>query len=96
MGAALWLSVQLCHLDEKVLHDFEKQLPVLLSEVETQLGIADIEPVMGYLVHDKKNANGKCQFVLLEAPGQPVLDVEVAPELIHQSLAYIYNKVFEG
>ena len=96
MGAALWLSVQLCHLDEKVLHDFERQLPTLLSEVETQLDIADIEPVMRYLAHDKKNKDGKEQFVLIEAPGQPVLDVEVAPKLIRQSLAYIYNKVFEG
>ena len=96
MGAALWLSVQLCRLDEQVLHDYEKQLPVLLSESEMRLGIDDIEPILGYLSHDKKNASGKCQFVLLEAPGQPVLDVEVAPELIRQSLAYIYNKVFEG
>ena len=96
MGAALWLSVQLCHLDEQVLQNYEKQLPVLLSESGTRFSVADIEPVMGYLVHDKKNANGECQFVLLEAPGQPVLDVEVAPELIRQSLAYIYNKVFEG
>ena len=96
MGAALWLSVQLCHLDEQVLQNYEKQLPVLLSESGTRFSVADIEPVMGYLVHDKKNANGECQFVLLETPGQPVLDVEVAPELIRQSLAYIYNKVFEG
>jgi len=96
MGAALWLSVQLCRLDEQVLHDYEKQLPFLLSEAGIGLGVADIEPVIGYLVHDKKNASGKCQFVLLEAPGQPILDVEVAPELIRQSLAYIYNKVFEG
>ena len=96
MGAALWLSVQLCHLDEQVLQDYEKQLPVLLSESGTRFSVADIEPVMGYLVHDKKNANGKCQFVLLEAPGQPVLDVEVAPELVKQALAYIFNKVSEG
>lgn len=96
MGAALWLSVQLCRLDEQVLHDYEKQLPVLLSEAGIRLDATDIEPVMGYLVHDKKNASGKCQFVLLEAPGQPVLDEEVAPELIRQSLMYIYSKVFEG
>jgi 3-dehydroquinate synthase len=94
MGAALWLSVQLCHLDETVLHNFEGQLPVLLSEAETKLDIADIEPVMRYLAHDKKNKNGKEQFVLIEAPGLPKLDVEVAPEKVREALTYIINKVY--
>lgn len=94
MGAALWLSVQLCHLDEKVLHDFEGQLPVLLSEAETKLDISDIEPVMRYLVHDKKNKNGKEQFVLIEAPGYPLLDVEVDSEKVREALTYIINKVY--
>ena len=94
MGAALWLSVQLCHLDETVLHNFEGQLPVLLSEAETKLDVADIEPVMRYLAHDKKNKNGKEQFVLIEAPGQPKLDVEVAPAKVREALTYIINKVY--
>ena len=94
MGAALWLSVQLCHLDEKVLHDYERQLPTLLSVAETQLDIVDIEPVMQYMAHDKKNKDGKEQFVLIEAPGQPVLDVEVAADTVREALAYIINKVY--
>ena len=94
MGAALWLSVQLCHLDEKVMHDFEGQLPVLLSEADTKLDVSDIEPVMCYLAHDKKNKNRKEQFVLIEVPGQPMLDVEVAPVKIREALTYIINKVY--
>lgn len=94
MGAALWLSVQLCHLDEQVLHDYEKQLPALLSEAEVQLDAADIEPVMRYLAHDKKNKDGKEQFVLIEVPGKPVLDVNVDPEKVREALAYIINKVY--
>ena len=94
MGAALWLSVQLCHLDEKVLRDFERQLPILLSEAETKLDVVDIEPVMRYLAHDKKNKDGKEQFVLIEAPGRPVLDVEVGSEKVREALAYIINKVY--
>lgn len=94
MGAALWLSVQLCHLDETVLHNFEGQLPVLLSEAETKLDVADIESVMRYLAHDKKNKNGKEQFVLIEAPGQPKLDVEVASTKVKEALTYIINKVY--
>ena len=86
MGAALWLSVKQCGLDEKVLQNYEKQLPMLLSE-------ADVEAVMAYLVHDKKNKGEKSQFVLLEKLGRPLWDVEVVPELVRQSLTYIINKV---
>ena len=55
MLGALWLSVKQLGLDEKVLQNFEKQLPMLLSEAETSLSGSDIESILGYLVHDKKN-----------------------------------------
>ena len=93
MRAALWLSVQQCGLDEKTLQNFEKQMPMLLLEAEINLSETDIEPVLGYLSHDKKNKGEKPQFVLLEAVGKPVLDVEIELELIRESLAYILNKM---
>ena len=93
MGAALWLSVKLCALDEKVLQDYEKQLPVLLSEAEVNLTEAHVEPILDYLVLDKKNIGEKPQFILLEAVGKPVRDVEVESELVKQSLVYVINKV---
>ena len=93
MAAALWLSVKLCGLDEKVLHDFEKQLPMLLSEAEILLSEANIEPILGYLVHDKKNKGEKPQFVLLEAVGKPVWDVEVESSLVREALDYVITKV---
>ena len=37
MAVALWLSVKQCGLDEKVLKDYEKRLPMLLSEAELNL-----------------------------------------------------------
>ena len=89
MLGALWLSVRQCGLDEKVLQDFESQLPMLLSEVEISLSESDIEPILGYLVHDKKNKDEKPQFVLLEAVGKPVLDVEIEPNLVKSSLQYL-------
>jgi 3-dehydroquinate synthase len=93
MAAALWLSIKLCGLDEKVLQDFESQLPMLLSEAEIKLSEADIKPIMTYLVHDKKNKGEKLQFVLLEAVGKPVWDVEVPKDTLRVSLEYIINKV---
>ena len=89
MLGALWLSVKQLGLDEKVLQNFEKQLPMLLSEAETSLSGSDIEPILGYLVHDKKNKGEKPQFVLLEAVGKPVLDVEIEPNLVKSSLQYL-------
>ena len=89
MSGALWLSVRQCGLDEKVLQDFESQLPMLLSEVEISLSESDIEPILGYLVHDKKNKDEKPQFVLLEAVGKPVWDVEIEPNLVKSSLQYL-------
>ena len=93
MLGALWLSVRQCGPDEKVLQDFESQLPILLSEVEISLSESDIEPILGYLVHDKKNKGEKPQFVLLEAVGKPVWDVEIEPNLVEESLQYIINIV---
>ena len=88
MLGALWLSVKQCGLDEKVLQDYVKQLPMLLSESELNLTEADVEPILGYLALDKKNRGEKPQFVLLEAVGKPVRDVEVEPSLIKQALEY--------
>ena len=89
MLGALWLSVRQCGLDEKVLQDFESQLPMLLSETEASLSGSDIESILGYLVHDKKNKGENPQFVLLEAVGKPVWDVEIEPNLVKSSLQYL-------
>ena len=94
MAAALWLSVKLCGLDEKVLQDFEKQLPMLLSEAEIMLSEDDIEPILGYLAHDKKNKGDKTQFVLLESLEKPIWGVEIPEDTLRVSLEYtIINKV---
>ena len=93
MVAALWISVKHCSLDNKVLDRFEKHLPALLSEATISFSEADIEPIMAYLVHDKKNKSEKLQFVLLKAVGKPVWDVEVPEDTLRVSFEYIINKV---
>ena len=95
MLGALWLSVKHCGLKGKMLKDYEKQLRMLLSEAEIALSEADVEPIMAYLVHDKKNQGSIPQFVLLREIGKPVMDVEVPEPLIRLSLDFIINKVSE-
>ena len=89
MAGALWLSVKKCGLNERVLKDYEKKLSVLLSEAEIALTDADVNPIMDYLAYDKKNKGENPQFVLLEAVGNPVWNVEVEPDLVKASLLYI-------
>ena len=89
MAGTLWLSVKQCGLDEEVLKGYEEKLVMLLSEAEITLTDADVEPVMGYLAHDKKNQGDKPQFVLLKAIGNPVWNVEVNLDLVKASLLYI-------
>ncbi len=93
MAAVLWLSVKHFVLDKKVLQNYEKQLPILLSEAELNLTVADMEPILSYLALDKKNKGEQPQFVLLEAIGKPVWDVEVNAGEVKSALAYIINKV---
>ena len=89
MVGSLWLSVKQCGLDEQVLKDYEKKLPILLSKAEIALTDADVEPIMDYLAHDKKNQGDKPQFGLLESVGNPVWNVEVEPDLVKASLLFI-------
>ena len=93
VAGALWLSVKNCGLDEQVLKDYEKKLPMLLSEADIALSDADVEPIMDYLAYDKKNRGSKPQFVLLEAVGKPVWDVEIDVDTIEQSLEYVIGNV---
>ena len=93
MSAALWLSVKQCGLKEKVLLEYEKQLPFLLSEAEICLSEADVEPILSYLLYDKKNKGKKPQFVLIEAIGKPIWDMEVPDDWVRLSLDYTINKV---
>jgi 3-dehydroquinate synthetase len=48
---------------------------------------------MAYLVHDKKNKGEIPQFVLLEAIGKPVRDVQVPSERVREALEYVITKV---
>ncbi len=86
---ALWLSVKQCDLDAQVLKHYEEKLPMLLSEAEVSLSSADVERVLAYLVHDKKNKGEKPQFVLLEAVGKPVWDVELDMALVKEALEVV-------
>ena len=86
MWCALYLSIQLCGLHEDVLIDYETKLRSLLSEAEVELGSGDVDAILSYMDHDKKNKDGHASFVLLKAVEKPVFDQEVPEELVRESL----------
>ncbi len=95
MWCALYLSVQLCDLDESVLIDYENRLSSLLSETEVMLGLGDIEAIMSYLVHDKKNRDGQTSFVLLKAIEKPVVDQHIPDSLVTEALLELMKLIPE-
>ncbi|MBO4381890.1 MAG: hypothetical protein J5799_03005, partial [Bacteroidales bacterium] len=86
MGCALWLSVNQCDLDEEVLVDYLPKMRMLLSEAEWCLTPADVDAIVAYLDHDKKNVCGEHGFVLLKDVEKPVCDQIVPGALVRQSL----------
>ena len=86
MWCALWISVKKCGLEKVVLHDFEERLSMLLNEAQVDINEKDIDEILTYLAHDKKNVSNQTRFVLLEAVGKPVIDQEVPECLVRESV----------
>ena len=95
MWCALWLSIQQCGLHEEVLIDYEPKLRSLLAEAEVELHPEDIDAILSYLDHDKKNKDGHASFVLLKAVEKPIIDEEVPDELVRESLLELIKLVDE-
>lgn len=81
-----YISTKLTGLSESQLSDINNTLssmydPVLFSK-------DDIDHIIELLKYDKKNANGKVNFVLLESIGKGIIDKEVPNELIHEAFDF--------
>ena len=86
MWCALWISIKQCGLSEEVLLEYEPKLEMLLSETEFTFEAGDVDAIMAYLDHDKKNNGGRNGFVLLKAVEKPLVDQFVPEELVRESL----------
>lgn len=86
MWCALYLSVQQCGLHEDVLVGYEPKLRALLAEADVELSSDDVDNILSYVVHDKKNKSGRTSFVLLKAVERPLIDQQVPEEMVRESL----------
>jgi 3-dehydroquinate synthase len=92
---ALWLSIQQCGLHEEVLIDYEPKMKSLLAEAELELNINEVDSILSYLDHDKKNKDGHASFVLLKAVEKPIIDQQVPDDLVRESLLELIKVVEE-
>ena len=51
-----------------------------------KIDMVDSKAVIRAIEHDKKNKNGKTNFVLIARPGKGLINQEVAPEMIVASI----------
>lgn len=93
MWCALWISVQQCGLREEVLYEYESTLRELVAEAEVELHVDDVDDILSYLEHDKKNKDGHASFVLLKAVEKPLIDQEVPEDLVRESLLVLMKFV---
>ena len=91
--SSLYLSVKYCGLDEKWLFFYEMWFKGNLNLLN--LNDFDVDEIMKYISHDKKNKGGKPRFVLVSKPEKPVVDVEVMPHDIRDSIMILKDKFSE-
>ena len=87
--AELYISYKLHQFPLTILEDLKQFVHQFYGKV--LITKQDREVIISLLRHDKKNNLGKTLFVLLKAPEHPIIDCEVSPELIEESISYYLN-----
>ena len=90
MYSSLYLSVKYCGLDEKWLLFYEMWYMANLNPLE--LNDFNVDAIMNFISHDKKNKGGKPRFVLISAPEKPHIDVDVSMTDIKDSILILKTK----
>lgn len=79
LRGALWLSRKYCGLSERAEREVLETLAALELPLTLPEGV-EVERALKFTASDKKFSGGAIRFVLLAAPGEPVLSEEVTPE----------------
>ena len=84
-----YLSQQLLGLSEEDCLHIKKVFNAIYPLVN--ISKEDEQAILDLLIFDKKNKQGKVRFVLLKQIGEPIWDIEVPQETLHQSFAFYNN-----
>ena len=82
MIIALQLSIQYCNLEEKYAH---KTISILKEIIESELPEIEEEQFMQFLMRDKKVANNKINFILLNKQGLPEIRDNIEIKIIYNT-----------
>lgn len=85
-----YLSTQLTGLSSDQCNNIKEVFNSIYPKVD--FNKKNIDAILDLLQYDKKNSHGKIKFVLLEAIGKTVIDVEVPDELFSKAFQYYAGK----
>lgn len=85
-----YLSTELTGLSSNECNNIKKVFDSIYPRVDFTK--KNIDAILELLQYDKKNSHGKIKFVLLEAIGRTVIDVEVPKELFLKAFQYYAEK----
>ena len=81
-----YLSKELVRLPAEQCDDIRSTFTERYPKIE--FSEAEVSGILSLLKFDKKNSHGNINFVLLKKLGEPVIDVQVDPELFTSAFAY--------
>lgn len=90
MIMAAHISASVCGLSQKNVDSICSITDSIFNRIA--LTNSDWQSVKNLLVHDKKNADGKLQFVLLPKLGEAIIDQEVSAERLDNACAFYLKK----
>ena len=82
MIIALQLSIQYCNLEEKYAH---KTISILKEIIKSELPEIEKKQFMQFLMRDKKVADYKVNFILLNNQGLPVIRDNIDLKIIYNT-----------
>ncbi len=81
-----FISTKIVGLERSTCNEIKTTFNGIYPKVE--FSNEEIDSILSLLQHDKKNSHGKIKFALLEAIGNPVIDIEVPSSLLKASFEY--------
>jgi 3-dehydroquinate synthase len=86
MVLAAYISYKLLDFDIKKADEIKEFMRHIYNT--QQFSKPEIDTIINYLIFDKKNENGKINFVLLEKIGKPVWNIQVPEKVINEAFEY--------
>ena len=87
MVAELYYSSNICDLPRAHAEELKVFAHQFYGKIDLQE--EDVKPIMDLMIYDKKNINGKINFVLLEEMESCRIDQQVPQDLIREGLLYV-------